>query len=132
MSDESVREHLLWQLQGGQAHAKLQQVIEDFPMDQINAKFPNGEYGAWALLEHIRRAQWDILDFIRNANYKEMKWPDDYWPATDYQATEADWRETVAALERDLGELQGIVSDPATDLYAKLAHGTGQTIIREV
>ena len=130
--DASVREHLLWQLKGGMAHAPLSAIIADYPMDQINARFPNGEYGAWALLEHIRRGQWDILDFIRNADYQEQKWPDDYWPAQDYVATEADWQETVAAYNADLQALIDIVNDPATDLYAKIAHGDGQTVFREV
>ncbi len=130
--DDSVREHLLWQLRGGQAHMKLSQAVADFPMDRINEKFPKGEYGPWALLEHIRRGQWDILDFIRNPSYKEMKWPDDYWPATDYMATEADWNDTLAAYEADLQELIAMVEDPKTDLYAKIPHGDGQTIIREM
>ena len=130
--DESVREHLLWHLRGGQAHMKLSQAVAEFPMDRINQRFPNGPYGAWALLEHLRRSQWDILDFIRNPNYKYIKWPDDYWPATDYVATEADWSETLAASEHDLQELIAIVEDPSTDLYAKIPHGEGQTIIREI
>src|SRR5581483_8133640 len=131
-ADASTREHLIWQLKGGMAHAPLRAVVADFPMDQINTKFPNGEYGAWALLEHIRRGQWDMLDFIRNPDYKEQKWPDDYWPARDFVATEKDWRETLAAYEADLQALQDIVADPTTDLHAKIPHGSGQTIFREV
>ena len=132
MSDDSVREHLLWQLKGGMAHAPLSAVVADFPMDQINAKYPGGEYGAWALLEHIRRGQWDILDFIRNPDYKEQRWPEDYWPDRDYVATEKDWQETLAAYEADLVALQEMVADPQTDLYARIPHGDGQTIMREV
>jgi hypothetical protein len=131
-ADASVREHLIWQLTGGQAHAPLSAVVADFPMDQINTKFPNGEYGAWALLEHIRRGQWDILDFIRNPGYVYLKWPDDYWPDRDYVATKEDWDKTLAGFEADSQSLQDIVSDPATDLYAKIAHGEGQTIMREI
>jgi hypothetical protein len=130
--DDSVREHLLWQLRGGQAHMSLKQAIANYPMDRINEKFPNGAYGAWALVEHMRRGQWDILDFIRNPGYVYIKWPDDYWPAVDYVATDADWDETVAAFERDAAELEALVEDPNTDLYAKIPHGTGQTILREI
>ena len=130
--DESVREHLLWQLRGGQAHMTLSQAVANFPLDRINEPFANGQYGAWALLEHIRRGQWDILDFIRNPDYKYIKWPDDYWPDTAYQATEADWKETLEAYERDRLELEAIVEDTQTDLYAKIPHGEGQTILREI
>jgi len=127
-----MREHLLWQLKGGQAHMSLAQAVADFPMERINEKFPKGEYGPWALLEHIRRGQWDILDFIRNPDYVYIKWPDDYWPDTAYEATEADWRRTLEGYKDDLRELIDIVADPRTDLYAKIPHGEGQTILREI
>ena len=130
--DDSVREHLLWQLKGGQAHMSLAQAVAGFPLERINEKFPNGQYGPWALLEHVRRGQWDILDFIRNPDYVYIKWPDDYWPDTNYKATEADWRRTLEGFEHDLQELIAIVEDPATDLYAKIPHGDGQTILREI
>jgi hypothetical protein len=130
--DASVREHLLWQLRGGQAHMNLIQAVADYPMDRVNEKFSGGNYGAWALIEHMRRAQWDILDFIRNPDYKYIKWPDDYWPSTDYEATPSDWDETLAGFEQDAAQLTAIVEDEATDLYARIAHGTGQTILREI
>ena len=132
MSDDVVREHLLWLLGGGQAHMSLQQAVANFPMERVNERFTNGEYTPWALVEHMRRGQWDILDFIRNPDYVYIKWPDDYWPHSDYKATEADWHETIEAFERDAAELAEIVRDPSTDLYAKIPHGTGQTILREI
>jgi hypothetical protein len=131
-TDKLVREHVLQVLRGGNAHMTFEQAVADFPMDHINDIFPNGTYTPWHLLEHLRITQWDILDFIRNPNYQEMEWPKDYWPAPGTQATEADWQRSLSQFEDDMGQLQRIASDPQTDLYVRIPHGTGQTILREL
>jgi hypothetical protein len=131
-SDELIRNHLVWLLQGGDAHMTFREVISGFPLDRINELFPNGTYSAWALLEHLRITQWDILDFITNSDYKSLQWPKEYWPAQDKQATPEDWHTTIAKFEKDQKALVRIVEDPKTDLYSPIAHGTGQTILREV
>ena len=131
-SDESLRNHLLWLLRGGDAHMTFQQAVSGFPLDEINELFPNGTYSAWALLEHLRITQWDILDFITNSAYKYLEWPKEYWPAENKQATSEDWYVTIAAFEKDLEELARIVEDPKTDLYSSIVHGTGQSILREI
>src|SRR5690349_2179669 len=102
-ADASLREHLLWLLDGGDAHMGFEEAVADYPMASANTVFPNGEYTAWHLLEHLRLAQWDILDFIRNPAYQAREWPKDYWPPRDARATEADWRRTIADFQRDLG-----------------------------
>lgn len=130
--DKDVRSHVLALLKGGNAHMTIEEAVTDFPEDAINTKFPNGTYSSWGLLEHIRRAQWDILDFITNSNYKGMNWPNDYWPDHKKNATKADWDETLKQIKEDSKELEKILSDPNTDLYAKIAHGDGQTILREM
>lgn len=131
-TDTLVREHVLQLLRGGNAHMPFEDAVADFPMARINDVFPNGTYTPWHLLEHLRISQWDILDFIRNPNYQEMEWPKDYWPAPDSQATEAEWQRTIAQFQDDMRQLQQMVSDPQTDLYARIPHGTGQTILREM
>lgn len=131
-ADNLVREHVLQVLRGGNAHMTLEQAVANFPVDHINDLFPNGTYTPWHLLEHLRISQWDILDFIRNPHYQEIEWPKDYWPAPDTQATEADWQRTLAQFQDDMRQLQQIASDPQTDLYARIPHGTGQTILREM
>jgi hypothetical protein len=130
--DTVMREHILELLAGGHAHMPFEEAIADFPMAHINTVFPNGTYTPWHLLEHLRISQWDILDFIRNPNYQEMEWPKDYWPPQDQQATPEDWERTVQSFQADMRQLQEMVKDPATDLYAKIPHGTGQTIFREM
>jgi hypothetical protein len=106
-------------------------VVKDFPLEQINDKYPHCEYSAWQLLEHIRIAQWDILDFIRNPNYRELEWPREYWPGQQ-TASAADWARTLADFARDQQELIAIASNQETDLYSKIPHGSGQTVFREL
>lgn len=130
--DQALREQILRLLQGGNAHMPFDAAVAEFPPDHMNTRFPNGEYTPWHLLEHLRLAQRDILDFIREPHYRELNWPEDYWPARDATATEDGWQGTIVAFHEDLRELQEIVLDPATDLYAPLPHGSGQNILREM
>ena len=131
-SDKIVREHLLSLLDGGNAHIKFENVVKDFPVSNINSEVSDVPYSPWRLVEHIRIAQWDILDFMRNPKYKEMEWPKDYWPAKDKKATKKDWEKSIAMLNSDTKELREIVGNPKTDLYGKIPHGTGQTVLREI
>lgn len=130
--DQTVREQSLFLLRGGGAHMGLDDAVANFPAEHINTQPPNVSYTFWHLLEHVRIAQWDILDFIRNPDYEERAWPEGYWPAPDAEADLQQWRQTIAAIHADLAELQAIVQDPSTDLYADLPHAPGYTILREV
>ena len=129
--DRKLREYLSWLLESGDAHMTLDDAIADFPMNQINVVFPNSAYSFWGSLEHIRRTQADILEFIKGP-YKEKEWPRDYWPERGTLATEKDWNNTLREYKNDLAELKKTIMDPSTDLFAKILHGTGQTVIREV
>ncbi len=131
-NDQVVREEVQFLLSGGNAHMSLEEAIDDFPMEQINTLYPKGTYTPWHLLEHLRLTQWDILDFIRNPNYQEREWPRDYWPPEGQQATAQDWQQTIAAFQADLKELQALATNPNTDLYARIPHGSGQTVLREL
>jgi hypothetical protein len=131
-ADKTLRDELLHLLRGGNAHLSFDEAVADFPMDRVNERPPNVPYSPWHLLEHIRLAQWDILDFVRNPDYQEMKWPDDYWPAQDATADDAAWNATLAAFHADLAAVEQIASDPQTDLSARIPHGTGQTVLREI
>src|ERR1700722_11462722 len=116
-SESLIREELIILLKGGKAHMSLSDDVKDFPEEKINTLFPNGTYSAWDLLEHIRITQWDILDFITNPNYKEISWPNDYWPKKDQKATKKDWAKTIAQFEKDNLALQKVVKNSKTDLY---------------
>ncbi len=110
----------------------FEEAVKNFPVERINSTFPNGTYSPWHLLEHIRRVQRDILDFCVNPAYQEKEWPRDFWPAQDQEATEQDWHQTISSFEADANALQALVADTDVDLYARIPHGTGQTILREL
>ncbi|HZR67276.1 MAG TPA: DinB family protein [Terriglobales bacterium] len=130
-TDESLRKHLIELLEGGHAHATFDQVIGDIPA-KFRGEIPNGlSHSAWMLLEHMRVAQWDILDFSRNANYKALKWPDDYWPKNAAPTSALAWEKSIERFRNDLEAMKKLVTDPKTDLFAKLPWGDGQTILRE-
>jgi DinB superfamily len=130
-SDKALREHLVKLLNGGNAHADFKAAMKDFPAE-LRGKTPKGaEHSPWELLEHMRIAQWDILDFSRNLNYKARKWPDDYWPGTAAPPEAKAWDRSMRAFGKDLKEMCALVSDEKTDLFAKIPHGDGQTILRE-
>lgn len=131
-TDKALREHLLYVLGGGGAHIDFESVIKDFPVEAINRRVEHIPYTAWQLLEHIRIAQWDILEFSRDAKHVSPKWPEGYWPAADVTADAAGWARSVEAFRADLKALESLVKDSGTDLFKPIAHGDGQTILREV
>jgi hypothetical protein len=130
--DRAVREEVLYLLRGGNAHMSFDEAVSEYPTASINAPFVNGPYTAWHLLEHIRITQRDILEFIRDPDYVERRWPDDYWPPRDAMATPEDWQRSLAGFHDDARALQTIVEDPATNLHMRIPHGDGQTIFREM
>lgn len=129
--DSSIREHLLSLLRGGNAHATFEQAVEDFPENLRGVKPDKLPYSAWQLLEHLRIAQWDILEFSRDAKHKSPGFPEGYWPKTVAPPTKEAWEKSVKQVQSDLKEMEKLVKDPKTDLYAKIPHGDGQTILRE-
>jgi hypothetical protein len=131
-TDQVVREQLLALLRGGQAYMPFDQAVADFPMEHINRHPPNVPYTPWHLLEHLRITQWDILEFIRHPDYVSPTWPDGYWPPPAAQADPRAWQQTITAFQADLGALQALVTDPATDLYGPLPHAPRYTILREI
>jgi DinB family protein len=129
--DQTQRQHLLDLLKGGNAHVKFEEVVKDFP-ERLRGKKPEGQpHTAWRLLEHMRIAQWDILEFSRNSKHVSPEFPDGYWPEEDAPPSAASWEKSVKQFRADLKAMQDLVADPKTDLYARIAWGDGQTILRE-
>ncbi len=128
----SLRKHLAEMLNMKGAHLNLKEALADFPADKRGVKPPGAPHTAWQLLEHMRFAQEDILDFSRNPKYHEKKWPDDYWPAAEAPPSEVAWNKSVKQFEKDLAEMQDLIADTKHDLLSKIPHGTGQTLLREV
>ena len=131
MDNQSLREHLVYVLGGGGAHVDFETVVKDFPVSIINRKAEGVPYTPWQVLEHMRIAQWDILEFSRNSKHVSPPWPEGYWPAPESEADEAAWKRSVEAFRSDLEAMKALVMDPATDLFARIPHGDGQTILRE-
>jgi hypothetical protein len=129
--DKALREHVLFLLDGGGAHAKFDEVIAGIPPKVLGQKPSGLPHSLWMLLEHLRIAQWDILEFSRNARYASPKWPEGYWPKTEAPSSAADWNASVKKFGQDLKAMQALVKDPKTDLFAKISWGAGQTVLRE-
>ncbi|HQA66980.1 MAG TPA: DinB family protein [Aggregatilineales bacterium] len=132
-TDAQLRQHLVNLLTQRQAHMAFEDAIADFPEEHYNTIPPNMDRSFWHLLEHIRIAQWDILDYIVNPQYEYLNWPDEYWPETGKQADRAAWQQTVEQFLHDRQTLVDLIEDPKTDLYAQIPHGEpGHNILREI
>lgn len=129
--DRALRQHLLNLLDGRSAHLDFDAVMKDWPVKLRGAK-PRGQpFTAWRLLEHLRIAQWDILEFSRDPKHVSPEWPAGYWPRGDAPPDKTAWDKSVRAFRRDLKAMKDLVAKPSTNLYARIPHGEGQTILRE-
>lgn len=131
MADDVLRKQLHTLLAGKGAHLELAAALGDFPPELAGARVPGISHTPWRLLEHMRIAQYDILEFCRNPSYESPAWPEGYWPSEDASGDAASWKKTAAAFLDDLKQMQAYVGDPKTDLFTPLPHGTGQTVLRE-
>ena len=133
MNDHHIRQQLVNALTERQAHQLFETMSEDVPPAHYNTQPANVPYSFWHLLEHVRIAQADILEYITNADYQYLNFPDDYWPASDARAELAEWQRTIDGFLADRAALVEIVQDPARDLTAQIPQGQeGHTILREI
>jgi hypothetical protein len=128
---DTLREHLSQLLSGKWAHLEFEQAVADFPAHLRGKKAPGAPHTAWQLLEHMRIAQWDILEFSRDPGHVSPDWPSGYWPATEAPESDSAWDESLNSFRADFEAMRKLVADPATDLFARIPGGTGQTILRE-
>lgn len=129
---KKLRELLVGAVEGKASHIDFDSAMSDFPADQLGAKPHSAPHSAWELLEHLRIAQRDILDFSRDPdNYKEKKWPDDYWPQGSAPPSGDTWQKAVDAFKADRLALEKLINDPDSDLWKTFPHGDGQTLLRE-
>ena len=130
-NDKALREHLVYLLRGGGAHAGFEAAIKDLPV-AMRGKTPRGaEHSPWEIVEHMRIAQWDILEFSRDPKHASPDWPGGYWPKTKAPPNSTAWNKTVKAFRADLKAMCDLVGDESTDLCARIPHGEDQTILRE-
>jgi uncharacterized damage-inducible protein DinB len=129
--DRSLREQLRKLLDWEDAHIGFDRAIKDIDPN-LRGKVPKGlPHSLWQLLEHLRRCQFDILDFCRNPKYVEVPF-EEYWPPSAVPPLADAWDKSVASYRRDREELKRLAADPAVDLFARIPHGSGQTILREL
>jgi len=131
MSDQLLREHVLYLLRGGGAHLSFEDFIADFPSGLCGRIIPGLPYTTWQVLEHMRLAQWDILEFSRDPNHASPEFPKGYWPAPELLGTAEQWQETVEKFRSDLRQMEELVASDVSQLYMKIPHGSGQTLLRE-
>lgn len=127
----SLRQHLIELLTGGHAHATFEDAVKGLPQKLHGTKPANFPHSPWMILEHLRIAQWDILEFSRNKKHESPKWPEGYWPKTETPPNEQAWNKSLEQFESDLKAMKDLVKSPKTDLFAKIPWGDGQTILRE-
>ena len=127
-----LREQLARLLEWKEAHAGFDRAVDGVPFDRQGTVPAGFDHSAWQLLEHIRLAQEDILDFCVNADYQEKPWPDAYWPRDPHPPDATAWERSVAACRAERARMQALARDPDIDLFAKIPHGSGQTYIREI
>jgi hypothetical protein len=131
MDDKSLRTHLVNLLTGKDAHVDFCVAATGISPKKRGIRPDGSPHSAWEIIEHIRIAQWDILEFCRDPKHKSPDWPSGYWPKNPAQPSAAAWSKTIKAIDRDLREMKSVVANPKTDLFANIPHGTGQTILRE-
>jgi len=126
---DKLIDELIKLLRGGTAHASLTDALKDLPADQRGKKIDDLPYSIWQLVEHIRIAQWDMLEFSKEAGHQSPKWPDDYWPEDAEPESDEAWDNSVAQINKDLEEFIKLLK--AGDLHQPFEHGDGQTLLRE-
>jgi len=130
-NSDALRQHLLDMLRGGQAHADFEAAVANLS-SQLRGKKPKGApYTAWQLLEHLRLAQWDILEFSRNPKHVSPPWPAGYWPKNEAPPSASSWNNSVRSFRADLQAMAKLVASEKSDLFARIPHGDGQTLLRE-
>jgi len=128
---DALRKHVLELLKGKSAHVDFDAAVSKFPMKRVGEKPEGLPYSAWQLLEHMRIAQWDILEFSRNPKHVSPPWPEGYWPRSESPSKKESLDKSVRGFRADLKAMMKLVADPASDLLAPIPHGEGQTLLRE-
>jgi hypothetical protein len=130
MADQ-LRQELDRLLQGRGAHVSFDEAIEGFPA-RVRGVRPKGcSHSAWEVLEHLRIAQWDMLEFSRDAEHKSPNWPAGYWPSAAEPPDEEAWDRSIASFRADNQTMRDLIAKPDSDLFTPFAHGEGQSLLRE-
>lgn len=132
MDSDIIKEQLKMSLRGGNAFRPMKDIIENFPEDRINKKIPGVDYTPYQLIEHMRIAQWDILEFTKDQKHSSPDWPEGYWPDKSFVAEVEDWDKSAKQFFTDLTEIERIISDETIDLTDMLPESEDYTYLREI
>ena len=133
MNDQPLRDQLTQVLDWGHAHMRFDEAVQDFPPELRGRRPPGGPHSPWELLEHLRLALWDIVEFTRKGKgHVSPPWPQGYWPSSEAPPHDLAWDESVKAYRKHLREFAELLADPSVDLFAPIANADGQTPLREV
>jgi hypothetical protein len=130
-SGRKLREQLVYLLKGGGAHVHFDDALDGLPVNKRGAFAEGLPHTPWQLLEHMRLAQWDILEFSRDPKHVSPEFPEGYWPKSPSPGSDAEWHKGVGSFKKDLREMIRLVENPRTNLLEPIGHGQGQTILRE-
>lgn len=130
-TEKALREQVVSLLTSSHAHVTFDAAIKGLPVELRGKRPRNAAHSPWEIIEHLRIAQWDILEFSRDAKHVSPDWPSGYWPKKPAPPDDKSWDKTVRAFRRDLKAMSDLVSDESTKLDARIPHGDGQTILRE-
>ena len=130
-NDKALRKHLVYLLTEGGAHLPFDQAVKDMPFELQGKRPKGGEHSPWEILEHLRIALWDILEFSRDPKHLSPEFPLGYWPNTQSPPDNKAWNKSAAGFRRLMKEMVALVEDDAVDLFARIPHGDGQTVLRE-
>jgi hypothetical protein len=111
-------------------HMSLDEAVADFPADHMNARPPNVPYSFWHILEHIRIAQSDLLEYVQDREHRSPGWPEGYWPAPDATTDAAGWKRTIAAIKKDLARMDRLLADPKVDVFAPVPFANNKSVLR--
>lgn len=132
MPNSPLSEHVLNLLGGKGAHAGFDDAVKNFPAELRGKKIRGADHTAWQLLGHMRIAQWDILEFSRDPKHVSPKFPEGYWPEAAAPPSDAAWKKSIASFRHDLERMKQLVSNASEEeLYTRIPHGDGQTLLRE-
>lgn len=132
MKETVLRDQLIAQLEGGQAYLPVKTIVEEFPIEYAGVRIDSIRHTPWELLEHLRIAQWDILQFTISPNHVTPPWPDEHWPRSSAPQAEEEWKSSVDVFLVELERVKELAGNPETPLFERVPHGSGQTYLREI
>ena len=129
--ENEIRKHLVFLLEQGNAHAPFEKILANIDPKNRVARPANLPYSIWDLVEHIRIAQFDIVEFCMSESYQSPEWPKGYWPENAYEPTDQEWEQSVMKIKRDRQRMIALVKDPSKNIFKPFSYGDGQNIFKE-